>query len=108
MKSPAHATSLLPFLTIKTLATAGGKDGQGREHREQSKPYSSMLIWSELGRGEAANFDPIELVNTLKFNTSWKHGSLMMGKVTWLSTFKQISITNVLSWNDCKVSLLFK
>lgn len=96
MKSAVHATSLSPFLTIKTLATAGGKDGQGREHREQSKPHFSMPVWSELGRGEAVNFDPIELVNALKFNTSWKQGSLRMGKVTWLSTFKQIT-TKVLS-----------
>lgn len=44
-------------------------------HREQTEPYSSMPSWSKLGRGEAINFDLIELVNnTLKLNTSWKAG----------------------------------
>lgn len=96
---PCNLSLALPYYQNSGYSggRGGGKDGQGREHREQSKPHFSMPVWSELGRGEAVNSDPIELVNTLKFNTSWKQGSLRMGEVTWLSTFKQISTTKVLS-----------
>lgn len=86
VRRPRNLSLALPYYQNSGYSGGGGgKDGQGREHREQSKPHFSMPVWSELGRGEVVNFHPIELVNTLKFSTSWKQGSLRMGKVTWLT-----------------------